>query len=339
VAILTAYGREITSVFQLLGYSENGVTTSIAWVLKQCPVFLRLLVQKTCGDLSLDYNQISIKNQEYEDNAGISITDIEITDDNTFHLIFEAKRGWWLPGIDQLMKYAKKLKFHNTVIPLNKIITLSECSRNYAESYLPAKEIEGIPIEHLSWKDIYYLAGKAKSDSNHAEKRLLCELEDYLKGVTTMQIQTSNEVYVVSLSSGHPNNCELTWKEIVTKKNRYTCPQGNNWPKDAPNYIAFRYDGKLQSIHHVENYIITRNRHDGIPEMESKVDDYPSFIFTIGPAIITNHEVRTGNIFRAGRVWCMLDTLLTCQTISEARDETQRRKAEASERSEVVPKG
>ena len=117
MAILTAYGKEITSVFQLLGYSENGITTSIAWVLKQCPVFLRLLVQKTCGNISLDFDQISIKNQEYINNEGITITDIEITDDNTFHLIFEAKRGWWLPCFDQLMKYAKNNHSYRTICP------------------------------------------------------------------------------------------------------------------------------------------------------------------------------------------------------------------------------
>ena len=33
---------------------------------------------------------------------------------------------------------------------------------------------------------------------------------------------------------------------------------------------------------------------------------------------------KTGKIFRNGRVWAMLDTLLTCDTISEARDRKQK---------------
>jgi hypothetical protein len=41
-------------------------------------------------------------------------------------------------------------------------------------------------------------------------------------------------------------------------------------------------------------------------------------------------EIRTGNIFRNGRVWCAIDTLLSgaFDTIGAARDETQRRLTE-----------
>lgn len=37
------------------------------------------------------------------------------------------------------------------------------------------------------------------------------------------------------------------------------------------------------------------------------------------------HEVRTGNLYRAQRVWVALDLLLTCETIAEARDKTKLR--------------
>lgn len=41
--------------------------------------------------------------------------------------------------------------------------------------------------------------------------------------------------------------------------------------------------------------------------------------------------MRTGNLFRAQRVWCALDLLLTCATIREARDKTRERLASVGE--------
>ena len=60
-----------------------------------------------------------------------------------------------------------------------------------------------------------------------------------------------------------------------------------------------------------------------MPDVE---EDWDYFVYRLGPAIRPQKEVRTGNIYRNGKVWAMLDTLLTCDTISEARDLTKRRK-------------
>lgn len=65
--------------------------------------------------------------------------------------------------------------------------------------------------------------------------------------------------------------------------------------------------------------------HDEIPEMPDEVWDGDCYVYKLGPAIVPSKTVKTGKIFRNGRVWAMLDTLLTCDTISEARDMTQAR--------------
>lgn len=65
--------------------------------------------------------------------------------------------------------------------------------------------------------------------------------------------------------------------------------------------------------------------HDEIPEMPDEAWDNDCYVYKLGPAIIPTKTVKTGKIFRNGRVWAMLDTLLTCDTISEARDVTQAR--------------
>ena len=51
----------------------------------------------------------------------------------------------------------------------------------------------------------------------------------------------------------------------------------------------------------------------------------PHFLYHLGPPIQPTHVVKTGNIYRNGRVWCAIDTLLTSSTIAEARDLTQKR--------------
>lgn len=136
-----------------------------------------------------------------------------------------------------------------------------------------------------------------------------------------MQNKDSNWVYVVSLGSNTPDGCELTWIELVEKYNKYFCPVGKfGFPKEPPNYIAFRYAGRLQAIHHIEGYSVTKNVHADIQAMPDEEWDIEHFIFNLGPAIIPNKIVKTGNIYRNGRVWAMLDTLLTCDSISEARD-------------------
>ena len=102
-----------------------------------------------------------------------------------------------------------------------------------------------------------------------------------------MQTQESNWVFVVSLGTSKPEDCDLTWIEIVQNNMKYFHPLGGNgWPKEPPNYIAFRYYGQLQSIHHIEDYVVTKKLHDEIPEMPDKVEGYDFFVYKLGPAIV-----------------------------------------------------
>ncbi len=323
MAILESYGKEIHSIFQLLGDKENDITLSMSWALVKCTEFLKALIISITGTAPPN-DDISILNQRYDANAGI--TDIEITDFQTFHIIIEAKRGWILPSADQLTKYSLRSDFQNAPYGNKYIVTMSECTQSYAAAHLPFREINKIPVKHLSYREVYQLAKTVRPVSNNEQKHLLDEFCEYLKGLMTMQKLDSNMVYVVALGTKTPDRCSLTWIDIVQKYNKYFCPVGGNgWPKEPPNYIAFRYYGQLQAIHHIDGYTITRNLHDEIPEMPDEIWDTNHYVYQLGPAIRPNKVVKTGKIFRNGRVWAMLDTLLTCDTISEARDLTQSR--------------
>lgn len=323
MATLESYGKEIHSIFQLLGDKENDITLSMSWALAKCSEFLKALIISITGTAPPN-DDISILNQRYDANAGI--TDIEITDFQTFHIIIEAKRGWILPSADQLTKYSLRSNFQNAPYGNKYIVTMSECTQSYAAAHLPFREINKIPVKHLSYREVYQLAKTVRPVSNNEQKHLLDEFCEYLKGLMTMQKLDSNMVYVVALGTKTPDRCSLTWIDIVQKYNKYFCPVGGNgWPKEPPNYIAFRYYGQLQAIHHIDGYTVTRNLHDEIPEMPDEVCDTNHYVYKLGPAIKPVKTVKTGKIFRNGRVWAMLDTLLICDTISDARDLTQSR--------------
>ena len=320
---LVAYGTEVSSVFQLIGNLENDITKSIAWALARCPEFLKAVINEVMS-LEINTQNVRIKYQEFEKNKGI--TDLEITDDTSFYIIIEAKRGWILPGEEQLTLYSQRRNIAESLVPNKAIVSMSECSEDYAKTYLPFKAVNDIPVVHLSWSKLYELANSAKAISRISQKELLKELMKYLGGIMTMQAKESNWVYVVSLSTSKPENCDLTWIEIVEQKKKYFHPFGiNGWPKEPPNYIAFRYNGKLQSIHHIESYTVTKSLHSAIIEMPDveKVDEY--FVYNLGEPIIPLKTVKTGNIYASGRKWAMLDTLLTADTIYEACEISRKR--------------
>lgn len=318
MSTLKAYGDEVLSIFQLIGDKENDITKSIAWALNKCSVFMKKVVYEIFG-IDVDPDNVDILYQNYD--AATGITDIEMTDRNSFHLIIEAKRGWILPGSEQLTKYSLREDFRKARVPNKAIVSMSECSLVYAKSNLPFEEVNCVPVKHLSWSRLHELATESRADSNNEQKHLLEELKEYLGGIMTMQTKDSNWVYVVVLSGGKPDNCDLTWIEIVKNHNKYFHPLGGNgWPKEPPNYIAFRYGGKLQAIHHIDDYVVTKNLHEEVSEMPDVIEDNNYFVYKLGPAIIPAKEVKNGKIYPNGRVWAMLDTLLTADTISEARD-------------------
>ena len=321
---LIAHGNKVNNIFQLIGKSEDDITKSIAWALCNCSVFLQNIIFDLLG-ISVDPESVIIRFQESETNKGR--TDLELTDNKLFYIIIEAKKGWLLPQSKQLTMYSQRENIQKSPAKLKAIVSMSECSSSYANAYLPFHQINGIPILHLSWKTIYNTAFKSKTTSNNAQKHLLDELMLYLEGIMTMQTKDSNWVYVVSLSSDKPENCNITWIEIVKKHNKYFHPLGiNGWPKEPPNYIAFRYNGRLQSIHHIEDYTVTKNLHNEISDMPDCIEKDDHFVYKLGTPIITNKIVKTGKIYANGRKWAMLDTLLTADTISEASDISYSRK-------------
>lgn len=280
MAELLLHGKRIESVFQLLGDHENDITYSVGWALAHSSAFLQafLDVAVTPGLASAN---VVLRLQEYVSGQGI--TDIEIESPGSFHLIAEAKRGWTLPTRAQLELYAARAPLTERQAPLRRLVVLSECSPEYARLYLPDEEIDGVPVVHLSWRELSGLATRARRAGAPAEKRLLDDLNGYLRGLMTMQQVDSNWVYVVVLSHDQAPGWDCSWVEIVTRYHTYFHPVGAGWPKQPPNYIAFRFDGQLQSIHHIESYEVVRSligKHPGNIDDSWNPDLAPHFLYS-----------------------------------------------------------
>ncbi len=316
---LQLHGREIASVFELLGYRENDITASLGWALSRSPLFRAGLI----GDVFPEAQHsaaTSIVLQEAAESGGY--TDVEIQGEH-IHCIVEAKRGWNLPNCEQLGKYAARF---TTGPGQAAILVISECSPDYAARNLP-QAVSGVRVHYRSWRQIDALSSRVATRRSLHERQLLAELRAYLRRAMTMQDQESNLVYVVSLASDTPEWSSISWRDIVNKKRRYFHPPAKKgWPLEPPNYLGFRYDRKLQSIHHVERYEIVDRLHMRIPEISP---DYKGrhAIYMLGEPIVPRHDVLTGKIYPSGRVWAMIDLLLTCSTVSEARDLTKQRLA------------
>lgn len=75
----------------------------------------------------------------------------------------------------------------------------------------------------------------------------------------------------------------------------------------------------------MDDYEVFTDPRVAFPKATTKKAE-PHFLLKLGPAMHPPKEVKTGDkIKMSARVWTMIDLLLTCATITEARDKTKAR--------------
>ena len=319
---------EVKSIFNLIGEKENDITKAIIWILSECPQVLHVFLTENC-EIQTYGNNITILYQTFEKvEDENSFTDIEITDNETFHIIIEAKRGWILPGAYQLTKYSEKKSFSSTCIPNKKIFSLSGCSSEYSDKYLPFRETpNGIPVRHISWKQLKETCDKAITGSNNYQKRLIREFLTYLGGIMGTPNINSNSVYVVALNWNSVCTQGYNFVDVVRIANRYYCPVDRFRDVNCiPNYIGFRFDGVLKYVCHIDSYVITRNLKEEVPFMDDVEEKCDYYVFRLGTKIEPSKTVKTGGVWPNGHNWADIDLLLTCDSVKEACDLSKKRR-------------
>jgi hypothetical protein len=323
---LVLHGKPVETIFDLLGRSENDMTYALGWGLTRSAKVLEGFAARVAPGVQLS-EPVVVDLQEHDALDG-GFTDIEVLSAD-LHVIVEAKRSWGPPGEAQLRRY--EARFARAGRPVQSLVVLTQNGAESVVRHQIGDWAPPAPIEAhvIGWSDVVRLIRTAGRGGPLAERRLARELADYLGGLADMRNTDSNSVYVVAVATTPFASwpADITPIDIVEKWSRYHFPAVGNWPKTPPNYMAFRYYGRLQSIHHVDEYTIFENPHQADPAWPDLGWD-PHFLLTLGPAIRPPTEVRTGKgIVRSARVWVDIDLLLTSATITEAAQRTRERKA------------
>ena len=105
MASVSRYGREMSSVFDLLGTHEPALTDALGWTMARSPALMSSVLGRLGLGGSTSVEDFAVE-LETADDAGR--TDIELFTP-TAHVIIEAKQGWIVPGEVQLGAYAPRL--------------------------------------------------------------------------------------------------------------------------------------------------------------------------------------------------------------------------------------
>ena len=319
---LTLSGNQLNSVFSIKGEDENSATYALGWALAHSASFAKLFLEEAF-DSEIDVTNLMVELQKHGLDGGY--TDIELHAGHQFHAVLEAKKGWEVASRTQLERYLHRL--HDNGAHKLVFISVSKSNRKHAKTKLPT-HLNSINIIHFSWTDLQKIAVKAsKKTANFEEKLWLGQLIKHLGAYISMNRETSNKVYVVAISDGKIVGSGYPYIKVVEIDRRYFHVIGNNWPKEPPNYIGFRYQGKLLSIHHIDSFEIIENLNTANKNWPITIADH--FVYSLSPPIKPVVEIKSGKVFGPGHDWCAIDTLLSgaYKTVCEARDETKKRLA------------
>ncbi|QKW39945.1 hypothetical protein HUT06_42835 [Actinomadura sp. NAK00032] len=303
------------SVFDLLGLSENDLTSALAFALARCPGLLHRLVLRIRPGVGANVASLRL-----EARHELGRTDLEI-DCGSELIVFEAKRGWLLPDQTQLSAYAPRVIERGGGM----LVSLSDASVTWAKQILP-DTIEGVPLLHLPWALIREDLDAARHEAHGHQRLWLDELHSFLRRAIKVLDPADAWTYCVAISTSRPGDGGLrTYRDFVVDEGVYFHPYGwgSGWPKTAPNFLAFRWDAHVQQVNRVQHYEIAPNLQTHWPDIPATPDTtQPVAIYRLGPAL-PGMPIPTGKQYRASRLWVLLDQLLTSPSLAEALEGTK----------------
>jgi hypothetical protein len=110
-----------------------------------------------------------------------------------------------------------------------------------------------------------------------------------------------------------------SFKDYVVNERVYFHPYGGNntWPKAAPNFLCFRWAGRVQQVNRVASFEILPHLGDRWPSLTDEESGGPHIVYTLGPDIPIP-TISTKGTYANGRIWCLLDQLLVHPTLADA---------------------
>jgi hypothetical protein len=320
MAELTRHGSAVPSVYSLLGTLENDLTAALGYTLTRSPTLRANILKRVWPTATLAATDATV-DLEVRDAGGR--TDLEMRLPGAL-VIFEAKRGWIVPTVEQLTKYAGRIAENPGG---GVLVTLSQASHDLATAYGLPTDVDGVPVVHLPWAAALDDISAARHSCRGAERVWLDELHAYLKEVIRMRSPQDCTTYCVVLNKAKPGDGgERTFLEYVTDAHCYFHPYGagNGWPTEPPNFMAFRWGGHVQRIHRVVHTEVIPSLLHRFPDVPANaVTSTPHAVYDLGPRIPPFDPIPNGNNYRAARLWVLLDQLQTAPTLAAAIDGTR----------------
>ncbi|MGI8729640.1 MAG: hypothetical protein ACR2LK_06545 [Solirubrobacteraceae bacterium] len=322
---LLRHGVLTRSFFEAYGHGEVAATTAVGAVCSQCPGFGASVVEMATGKSAVP---ISVRLEQHtgEDKR----TDIELATADGL-VVIEAKVGFDVPTLFQLEEYRERFQRAGE---RGFLVTLTNVPGRVQAQI--GVDLGWAPARHLSWQELRQAARVSAKKARGGQRLLLDELTNYLKDIMRAQDLHSNRVYVVSLGPQKIADTDIYFRDVVLRFNQYIHPAyGKGWPHHAPNYLAFRFDGKLQRISHVQRatvYDLATQNPPGLPPIAGPgrwatdaADRADHVVYELGPTIVPPTPIPTGALYQAAKVWAALDLLLTSPTIADAARLTKQR--------------
>lgn len=283
---LLRYQKPVATIFDLLGTKEDDMTYSLGFVVSRSPHFAAALLKLVTGrDPKIPPQGIVRLQTIAAEERGR--TDIEIKVGEEMFAVLEAKRWPWLPSVEQLRRYLPVVRREK--VKERRLVAVTNATEDYARMTLPV-QLDGVPVVHIAWRRLRRLATEVRAQETNRNKHHLDEFAEYLREIVTMENVRSNMALVLVLN--RDGAWGLSFKDVVYQHHRYFDPVERH-RHGTPNYLAFRYDGRLQSIHHVDRVEIFTNPKDVFPIAQS-ASVKPHYLFHLGPAIRPDHEVKNG---------------------------------------------
>jgi hypothetical protein len=315
---LHAYGRLVTTPFGLLGTDENALSFALGYTFQRCPSllqwFLRAIGISGVRQSSLLEASIHLQ-QQRSGEPGQGITDVEVYLPGHFHVIIEAKVGMAVPAIEQCRKYLDR--FHDE--PHQKLAALIQLpDKAVVEGYAKQDRVLSKRLVGFQWTDVIPECIRlmlGTSASAH-EKEWVRAFYSFLDKEYTMKA-FSTEVWILAIST------EPLWPNGMSHwdiHQKYKVWWDYKEHSVRPLYLAFRVDGKLDSICRVNGIEHDVPIIDRVPEMRNIKNTWPkkpSTIWHFDPPVKLAHPIRTGGGMYNRRVRCDLDLLLACETVQE----------------------
>jgi hypothetical protein len=303
---LTKGRAHILSEFDLFGASENEITAAFALALRTSSKLRGAFLDV------IERGGRIVEEMRLEAVHGESRTDLELNLGGET-IILEAKKGWRVPTHEQLGKYAELVMSQ----PVGKLVTISDASEEWAEKLLPAS-IGDVAVQHVSWRTILNLVDAAVNDEDRSTRELLRKFDRYVRKVAEMRNGTDMWTYCVSLSDKKFG--DITFMDYVTGEGVYFHPHSDwqkGWPTNWPNFLAFRWKGHTRQVNRVLSVSVVDDLREFWPTIPEDVGARSHVLYKLGPAI-PMRPLPNGGAYASGRVWVLLDQLLTATNLLEA---------------------